>query len=172
MPGTVRDTARTARVWGGEFLLSDETGFERLAHLYQYPMPGADICIYRLYRMAMGVLSELYDDEEEALLHLKELLEDRQEGRHVAGLPAEEQVQYAADVERRAECSTWRLRSSGLRTEAQYDGQAACELEAVAVETGIITVSCLTGPKSHGLSIHASCSARCSRMFKSVLTRV
>ena len=122
-------------VWGGEFLLSDKTGFQRLAHLYQYPMPGADACIYRIYRMAMGVLSELYDDEEEALIRLKELLEiKKKEGASVV-------FQLKNGVNTPLTSSAGRMFDvaaalAGLRSEAQYDGQAACELEAVAVETG------------------------------------
>jgi len=122
-------------VWGGEFLLSDKTGFERLAHLYQYPMPGADACIYRIYRMAMGVLSELYDDEDEALLRLKELMEiNRKEGTSLV-------FQLRNGVNAPLTSSAGRMFDvaaalAGLRLEAQYDGQAASELEAVAVETG------------------------------------
>ena len=122
-------------VWGGEFLLSDEIGFERLAHLYQYPMPGADACIYRIYRMAMGVLSALYDDEEEALLCLKELVEiEKKEGASLV-------LQLKNRVNAPLTSSAGRMFDvaaalAGLRSEAQYEGQAACELEAVAVQTG------------------------------------
>ena len=121
-------------VWGGEFLLSDKTGFERLAHLYQYPMPGADACIYRIYRMAMGVLSELYDDEDEALLRLKELMEiNRKEGTSLV-------FQLKNGVNAPLTSSAGRMFDvaaalAGLRSEAQYEGQAASELEAAAVET-------------------------------------
>jgi len=120
-------------VWGGEFLLSDEAGYERLAHLYRYPMPGADACIYRIYRMAFGVLSELYDDEE-ALLRLGEIAEtDEQEGASLV-------FQLKNRVNAPLTSSAGRMFDvaaalAGLRLEAQYDGQAACELEAAAAGT-------------------------------------
>ncbi|MBK5092628.1 MAG: carbamoyltransferase HypF [Actinobacteria bacterium] len=122
-------------VWGGEFLLSDKRGFERLAHLYQCPMPGADACIYRIHRMAMGVLSKLFDDEEEALLRLRELMEiKKKEGASlVSQLRNKVNAPLTSSAGRMFDVAA---ALAGLRSEAQYDGQAACELEAVAVETG------------------------------------
>jgi hydrogenase maturation protein HypF len=118
-------------VWGGEFLLCDETGFERLAHLYRYPMPGADACIYRLYRMVMGVMSELFTGVDEALERLRDRFDvSREEADSLA-------FQLSNDINSPMTSSAGRMFDvaaalCGLRSEAVYDGQAACELEAVA----------------------------------------
>jgi hydrogenase maturation protein HypF len=96
-------------------------------------MPGADACIYRIYRMAFGVLSELYDDEE-ALLRLGEIAEtDEREGASLV-------FQLKNRVNAPLTSSAGRMFDvaaalAGLRLEAQYDGQAACELEAAAAGT-------------------------------------
>jgi hydrogenase maturation protein HypF len=122
-------------VWGGEFMLCDENGFERLAHLYRYPMPGADACIYKLYRMVMGVMSELFAGVDQALERLSSRFEvGREEADSLA-------FQLSNGINSPLTSSAGRMFDVaaaliGLRSEAVYDGQAACELEAVAQPTG------------------------------------
>ena len=43
-------------IWGGEVLLADYGGFERLAHLNYVPLPGGDVAVKRPYRTAMAHL--------------------------------------------------------------------------------------------------------------------
>ncbi|MQA13532.1 MAG: carbamoyltransferase HypF [Pseudonocardiaceae bacterium] len=43
-------------IWGGEFLLADLAGFERLAHLAPMPMPGGTAAIRQPWRMAAAYL--------------------------------------------------------------------------------------------------------------------
>jgi hydrogenase maturation protein HypF len=43
-------------VWGGEVLLADYDGFERLAHLSYVPLAGGDTTVHRPYRMALAHL--------------------------------------------------------------------------------------------------------------------
>ena len=43
-------------IWGGEFLVADRAGFERLAHFKAYPLPGGDKAIEEPWRMAASVL--------------------------------------------------------------------------------------------------------------------
>ncbi|MFA5628696.1 MAG: carbamoyltransferase HypF [Dehalococcoidales bacterium] len=48
-------------LWGGEFLLSDYEGFERLAHFEYVPMPGGAAAIRKPYRMALGYIYTLLE---------------------------------------------------------------------------------------------------------------
>jgi hydrogenase maturation protein HypF len=42
------------KIWGGEFLISDLTGFERVGHLAYVPLPGGDAAIRHPYRVALS----------------------------------------------------------------------------------------------------------------------
>jgi hydrogenase maturation protein HypF len=44
------------RIWGGELLLADYSGFERAAHLAYVPMPGGEAAIREPWRMAVAYL--------------------------------------------------------------------------------------------------------------------
>ncbi len=46
-------------LWGGEFMLCDYNGFERLAHLEYIPMAGGSAAIRKPYRMALGYIYTL-----------------------------------------------------------------------------------------------------------------
>jgi hydrogenase maturation protein HypF len=43
-------------IWGGEILVADRAGFERVAHFKAYPLPGGDKAIEEPWRMAASVL--------------------------------------------------------------------------------------------------------------------
>ena len=43
-------------IWGGEFLLVNKKGFERLAHLKYYMMPGGEKVIRQPWRMVLSIL--------------------------------------------------------------------------------------------------------------------
>ncbi len=118
-------------VWGGEFLVCDEEDFVRSARLSTYPMPGGEVCIKELHRMAFGVLSGIGDDEEAMRLF-------------VELFPARENDAAALMSQARSGFNTPLTSSAGrmfdaaaaligLRERAFYEGQAACELEAAAV---------------------------------------
>ena len=49
-------------IWGGEFLLTDEESFSRVAHLRQFRLPGGDKAIREPRRMAVGLLYEIIGD--------------------------------------------------------------------------------------------------------------
>ncbi|MBT9160244.1 MAG: Carbamoyltransferase HypF [Dehalococcoidia bacterium] len=46
-------------IWGGEFLIADWSGFERVGHLEYIPMPGGAAAIKKPYRMALSYLFSL-----------------------------------------------------------------------------------------------------------------
>ena len=50
-------------IWGGEFLLAKiDGGFERVAHLKTFPLPGGDIAAREPRRAALGLLYEILGD--------------------------------------------------------------------------------------------------------------
>ncbi len=51
------------RIWGGEFLVADYKGFQRMGHLEYLPLPGGAAAIKRPYRTAIGYLLKLLGDE-------------------------------------------------------------------------------------------------------------
>ncbi|NJK56790.1 MAG: carbamoyltransferase HypF [Pleurocapsa sp. SU_5_0] len=49
-------------IWGGEFLNITHTGFERVAHLRTFSLPGSDRAIKEPNRIAIALLYEIYGD--------------------------------------------------------------------------------------------------------------
>lgn len=50
-------------IWGGEFLICDLTGFERVSHLEYIPLPGGDKAIEEPWRTALSFLFKIYGEE-------------------------------------------------------------------------------------------------------------
>jgi hydrogenase maturation protein HypF len=49
-------------IWGGEFLLGDAAGFERVAHLRPFRLPGGDAAVREPRRAALGLLWEAHGE--------------------------------------------------------------------------------------------------------------
>jgi hydrogenase maturation protein HypF len=49
-------------VWGGEFLLTNEEAFQRVAHFRHFRLPGGDAAVKEPRRTALGVLYEIWGD--------------------------------------------------------------------------------------------------------------
>ena len=114
-------------IWGGEFLIADYKGFERVGHLEYVPLPGGAAAIERPYRMAFS--------------YIYALLGESTLGQ---GLPFLRDIdQYEIEVvkrqlEKRINCpltsSCGRLFDGvaallGIRGTVDYEAQAAIELE-------------------------------------------
>ncbi len=51
------------KIWGGEILIADYTNIQRFAHLEYLPLPGGDAAIKEPWRIAIGYLAFLFDDQ-------------------------------------------------------------------------------------------------------------
>jgi len=118
-------------VWGGEFLEGTASGFERVAHLRPFGLPGGEAAVREPRRSAIAILWETLG--EEAL--------DRDELDPVQSFSAEERTLLARMLERGLNCpvttSAGRLFDAvaallGLRQTMSFEGQAAMELEFLA----------------------------------------
>ncbi len=118
-------------VWGGEFLRGDAAGFERVAHLRRFRLPGGDAAVREPRRSALAVLWELWG---EAALERRELAP-------VAAF-AERELRLLARLLSRGfqapvTSSAGRLFDAvaallGLHQRTRFEGQAAMALEWVA----------------------------------------
>jgi hydrogenase maturation protein HypF len=50
-------------IWGGEFLLVDETSYGRVGYLRQFPLAGGDAAIREPRRSALGLLYQMYGEK-------------------------------------------------------------------------------------------------------------
>ena len=123
-------------IWGCEIMAADLSDFERLAHLTYVPLPGGEQAVRQPWRMAAIYLSAAYGD---AFLELdipfaRQL--DRSKWRTLSQM-------IARGINCPSTSSLGRLFDAiaaliGLRSEVLYEGQAAIELEMLAVGTRFI----------------------------------
>jgi hydrogenase maturation protein HypF len=115
-------------LWGGEFLLVDETGFNRVAHFRPFRLPGGEAAIREPRRCALGLLYDLYG---EAAFDIEPY----------ASLPAPLRQMLRKNINSPLTSGVGRLFDAvasllGVRQRASFEGQAAMELE-YAVKSGV-----------------------------------
>ena len=122
------------KIWGGEFLVADLAGFERVGHIRYTPLPGGDAAIRHPYRVA---LSHLY------AAGVKDLRDTA--ARMFGNVPTEELDLVVQQIEKGVNSidtsSAGRLFDAasailGVCHEISYEAQAAIELESLVGDTG------------------------------------
>ena len=119
-------------VWGGEFLLATGgASFQRVAHLRQFRLPGAEAAIKQPRRCALGLLFEMWGDKALRRNHLAPLRDIPRADLAVIG------QMLARGLNSPLTSSAGRLFDAGasilgLRQQAGYEGQAAMALEFAA----------------------------------------
>jgi hydrogenase maturation protein HypF len=122
------------KIWGGEFLVADFAGFERRAHFRYIPLAGGDAAVREPWRLGLSYLMNTFGDRAESL--------DLPVWKHV---PAKKVAAVRAMIERNINTvetsACGRLFDAvasicGLRHEANFEAQAAIELE-MSVVAGI-----------------------------------
>jgi hydrogenase maturation protein HypF len=117
-------------IWGGEILLADFEGFERFAHLQYVPLPGGDAAVREPWRMALSYLHAHFGEEFlEWDLPFVETL-DRGKAELVLKM-----IERGVNAPSTSSCG--RLFDAvaaliGIRSEINYEAQAAIELEMTA----------------------------------------
>jgi hydrogenase maturation protein HypF len=125
-------------LWGGELFVADLTGYRRLARFGRAPLPGGALAVKRPYRMALGYLfgHETFGDCEREDV-------DPLAAHFLARLDLREVSVVRTQIERRLNApiasSAGRLFDAaaallGLRDVAEYEAQAAIDLELAAGE--------------------------------------
>jgi hydrogenase maturation protein HypF len=115
-------------IWGGEILVADLAGYERVAHLAPVAMPGGAAAIREPWRMAAAYLDAAYEGAVPADLPILRRHEDRW-----AGVVSLARTGVSAPLT----SSAGRLFDAvaaliGVRDAVSYEGQAAIELEQLA----------------------------------------
>ncbi len=117
-------------IWGGEFLIADETGFDRAGHLAYVPLPGGAAAIREPWRMAASYLYTVFGD---SMRDLDLPLLREMDAKKLAFV----QDMMAKGVNCPRTSSMGRLFDAvaaiiGIRYTVAYEGQAALELEMLA----------------------------------------
>ena len=117
-------------IWGGEVLLADYDGFERLGHVASFPQPGGDASAREGWRIALALLTQARGTD--VALELAEQLElcESAEARIVATM-------VARGVNTVTSTSAGRLFDAvsavlGIRRASGYEGEAATQLQFAA----------------------------------------
>jgi hydrogenase maturation protein HypF len=121
-------------IWGAEFLLADYSGYKRLAHFENVPLPGGRAAIEKPYRTALSYLFRTFGDEAFSL-----------DLPFLKGVERDEFVLIKTQIERKINSpqasSCGRLFDAvsallNIRTQTDYEGQAAVELESISELNG------------------------------------
>jgi hydrogenase maturation protein HypF len=130
-------------IWGGEILVADLAGFERVAHLAPVAMPGGAAAIKEPWRMAAAYLDVAFEGDVPDGVPVRQRNHDRWTG--VVSLAR-------AGVSAPLTSSAGRLFDAvaavlGVRDTVTYEGQAAIELEQLAdpTERGVYPLDVLPG---------------------------
>lgn len=118
------------KLWGGEFMVADYSGFKRAFHLEYLPLPGGEAAIKKPYRIAIGYLYALFGEK-----FFSEGLPPFEMAGSLETRIVEKQVEASFNTPLTS--SFGRLFDGvsaliGLRGEIEYEAQAAIDLEVLA----------------------------------------
>jgi hydrogenase maturation protein HypF len=116
-------------IWGGELLVGDLWGFERVGALWPVRMPGGAAAIREPWRMAFAWLAEAFGEPQRPRGLLVDAV-DRRRWLAMAELSAEDRLSPQTTSMGRLFDAVAAL--CGLAPLSSYEGQAAVELEATA----------------------------------------
>ena len=120
-------------LWGGEFLCCTREGFERVAHIRPFRLPGGDVAIREPRRAAIGILQEIYGAAMESLRDLPTI--NTMAPRECRNI----QAMLVNEINSPVTTSMGRLFDAvaslcGLCQTSAFEGQAAMRLERAAFQ--------------------------------------
>jgi hydrogenase maturation protein HypF len=119
------------KIWGGEFLIADYFGYKRFAHLAYSPLPGGDIATRKPYRIA---LAQLWKNEIEWDGDLPAVIAACSDDLSMLRSMLENQIN-TPDTSSMGRLFDAVAALVGVRSEVNYEAQAAIEFEALADPT-------------------------------------
>lgn len=146
-------------VWGGEFLLTEYGRFERLAHLETIPLPGGEQAIRHPWRVSAAWLHQVFGDTMDDL-----------DVPFIKGLEAKPwrliRRMIVNGINTPQTSSAGRLFDGvaallGIRDVAQYEAQAAIELEMLAADTDTVPYSFRINSERPAMSRASSAREEC-----------
>jgi len=114
-------------IWGGEFLVADYQGFDRVGHLKYVPLPGGDLAIKEPFRSALGFIYPHLDFFREFVDRFDE------EKIRIISTQIDRSINspLASSMGRLFDAASSLL---NMRDKVGFEGQAAMELEALIRE--------------------------------------
>ncbi len=124
---------RDGHIWGGEILAATPDTFDRVAHLVDVPMPGSAAAIREPWRMAVSYLDTAFGDD---LLNLNLPFIDQIDSTRMDMI----RTMIRKKLNAPQTSSLGRLFDgvaalAGVRQQVTFEGQAAMELESLAIDT-------------------------------------
>jgi hydrogenase maturation protein HypF len=121
-------------IWGGEFLLTDRSGFRRAATFREFRLPGGSAAVREPRRSALGILHEIFGKNFSAR---DDLLPVQAFTQHEIALLRR---MFEKEIQSPRTTSAGRLFDAvasicGLRQKISFEGQAAMELEFAAMQS-------------------------------------
>jgi hydrogenase maturation protein HypF len=115
------------KIWGGEVLIADFAGFERVAHFEYLPMPGGAAAIHEPWRMAISYLAHHFGKEFPKLkLPFLEKIPEKKLDLLLEALTRGINSPLTSSCGRLFDAVA---ATAGLRQQVTYEAQAAIELE-------------------------------------------
>ena len=153
-------------IWGGEFLVADYRGFQRVGHLEYVPMPGGAAAIERPYRMAFAYIYALLGESmiDNGLPFMKDIDQHEKE-------IMKQQIEKGINSPMTSSCG--RLFDGvsallGIRGRVDYEAQAAVEMEMAATDAiGEIKTYPFSTVEQDGVSI-----VKLKEMFEAIINDI
>ena len=138
-------------LWGGEFIVADVAGFERVGHLATVPMPGGVAGIREPWRMAVVYLAEAFGGAPPSLDVVR-----RNEAEWARVLAVARSPAHAPETSSAGRLFDAVAALLGVRDRISYEGQAAIELEQLVDDAEIGAYDAALLPGGAGFEIRAA----------------